>query len=53
MDLGLTKESLGTMLLIGREIFVSALSNFVLDIRIHLFIQCNFVLDIRIHLFIQ
>lgn len=39
MDLWLTSESLGTMLLIGREIFDSAESDFVWDIRMGLFIE--------------
>jgi len=39
MDLWLTSESLGIMLLIGREIFDSAESDFVWDIRMGLFIE--------------
>ena len=39
IDLWLTKESLGIMLLIGREIFDSAERDFVWDIRMGLFIE--------------
>jgi len=38
MDLALTAESLGTMLLMGRDILVRAERDFVCDIRMGLFI---------------